>query len=217
MNEGYQESTLGDLLTLQRGFDLPQDERVPGDYPVIASAGAVATHHIAAVQGPGVVIGRSGSIGGGQYIKENFWPLNTTLWVKDFKGNNRRFCYYILRSLDLANFNVGSGVPTLNRNHIHPISVKIPPLPEQRRIADILGTLDDRIELNQRMNETLEQMARALYKSWFVDFDPVHAKMDGSGGNPASRCLDCPSSCTICSRTGLVAIRVERIYQRGGK
>ncbi len=133
----------------------------------------------AKVGGPGVVIGRSGSLGGGQYIKDDFWPLNTTLWVKDFKGNDRHFCYYLLKSLDLEHFNAGSGVPTLNRNHIHPLPVLCPPLAEQRAIAHILGTLDDKIELNRRMNQTLEEMARALFKSWFVDFDPVRAKMDG--------------------------------------
>ena len=170
---------LGDVVTLQRGFDLPTTERKPGDYPVIASTGPVGTHDEAMVQGPGVVLGRSGSLGGGQFIKMDFWPLNTTLWVKDFKGNDPRFCYYLLRSLDLAQFNAGSGVPTLNRNHVHPLPVTVPPLPEQRAIAHILGTLDDKIELNRRMNETLEAMARALFKSWFVDFDPVRAKMAG--------------------------------------
>ena len=82
----WQRVTLGDVLTLQRGFDLPRNKREPGDYQVIASTGSVGTHNVAMVQGPGVVIGRSGSIGGGQYIEEDFWPLNTTLWVKDFKG-----------------------------------------------------------------------------------------------------------------------------------
>ena len=177
-NENWKQSTLGEVLTLQRGFDLPQYNRVPGLFPVIASTGAVAIHHIAAVQGPGVVVGRSGSIGGGQYVKEDFWPLNTTLWVKDFKGNDKRFCYYLLRSLDLANFNAGSGVPTLNRNHVHPIPVKVPTVPEQRAISHVLGTLDDKIELNRRTNETLEEIARALFKSWFVDFEPVRAKME---------------------------------------
>ena len=176
---GWREVTLGDVLTLQRGFDLPETERVPGSHPVIASTGPVGTHHAAAVQGPGVVIGRSGSLGGGQFINADFWPLNTTLWVKDFHDNDRRFCYYLLKSLNLADFNAGSGVPTLNRNHIHPLPVRIPPLPEQRAIAHILGTLDDKIELNRRMNATLEEMARALFKSWFVDFEPVRAKMDG--------------------------------------
>ena len=164
---------------MQRGFDLPKTERKPGNHLVIASTGPVGAHNEAAVRGPGVVIGRSGSLGGGQFIKQDFWPLNTTLWVKDFKGNDPRFCYFLLKSLDLEQFNVGSGVPTLNRNHVHPLPVFLPPLPEQRAIAHILGTLDDKIELNRRMNETLEAMARALFKSWFVDFDPVRATMAG--------------------------------------
>ncbi len=174
------QTTLGEVLTLQRGFDLPESERRPGPYPVIASTGPVGAHDQAMVEGSGVVIGRSGSLGGGQFINGDFWPLNTTLWVKDFKGNDRRFCYYLLKSLDLAKFNAGSGVPTLNRNHIHPLRVTIPKQPgEQRAIAHILGTLDDKIELNRRMNATLEAMGRALYKDWFVDFGPVRAKMEG--------------------------------------
>ena len=174
------ETKLGDVLTLQRGFDLPEAKRISGPYPVIASTGQVGTHNVFMVKGPGVLIGRSGSLGGGQYLISDFWPLNTTLWVKDFHGNDIRFCYYLLKSLNLAQFNSGSGVPTLNRNHIHPLPVSIPiDLDEQRAIAHILGTLDDKIELNRRMNETLEAMAQALFKSWFVDFDPVRAKMEG--------------------------------------
>ena len=175
----WREVTLGEVLTLQRGFDLPTTQRKPGRYPVIASTGPVGTHCEAMVRGPGVVIGRSGSLGGGQFVEHDFWPLNTTLWVKDFKGNDPRFCYYLLKSIDLAQFNVGSGVPTLNRNHIHPFPVALPPLHEQRAIAHVLGTLDDKIELNRRMNETLEEMARTLFKSWFVDFEPIRAKMEG--------------------------------------
>lgn len=174
------DETLGDVLTLQRGFDLPETERHAGSFPVIASTGQVGTHNEAMVKGPGVVIGRSGSLGGGQFIRTDFWPLNTTLWVKDFKGNDVRFCYYLLKSLDLATFNAGSGVPTLNRNHIHPLPVRIPAdVSEQRAIAHILGTLDDKIELNRRTNETLEAMARAIFKSWLIDFDPVLAKAEG--------------------------------------
>ena len=178
MNE-WERTTLGEIVTLQRGFDLPATKRKPGPYPVIASTGPVGTHNKAAVQGPGVVIGRSGSLGGGQFIKNDFWPLNTTLWVKDFKNNDPKFCYFLLKSLDLVQFNVGSGVPTLNRNHIHPLPVRKPPLYDQRAIAHILGTLDDKIKLNRRMNETLEAMVQVLFKSWFVEFEPVRAKMEG--------------------------------------
>lgn len=173
MASDWEEVTLGDTLTLQRGFDLSKANRVEGHIPIVASNGIVDWHDEFKVKAPGVVIGRSGSIGGGQYIEEDFWPLNTTLWVKDFKGNNERFCYYLLLNIDFQMFNVGSGVPTLNRNHIHPLPISLPPLSEQKAIAHILGSLDDKIELNRQMNSTLEAMAQALFKSWFVDFDPV--------------------------------------------
>ena len=179
-NDNWRETTLGEVLTLQRGFDLPEAERDVGPYPIVASTGLVGTHSHAMVNGPGVVIGRSGSLGGGQFIKEDFWPLNTTLWVKDFKCNDPQFCYFLLKSLDLAQFNVGSGVPTLNRNHIHPLPISIPSgITEQRRIAHVLGTLDHKIENNRKAAKTLEAMAQAIFKSWFVDFDPVRAKMAG--------------------------------------
>jgi len=174
----WRTTTLGEVVTLQRGFDLPTAERKPGPYSVIASTGTVGTHDKAMVHGPGVVVGRSGSLGGGQYIKRDFWPLNTTLWVKDFHTNDPRFCSFLLQSLDLKRYDAGSGVPTLNRNHIHPLPVRVPDFPEQRAIASVLGVLDDRCELNRRTNETLDAMARALFKSWFVDFDPVRAKME---------------------------------------
>lgn len=179
MGSEWREVPLGEFLTFQRGFDLPIKDRVAGTYPVVASTGRVGTHNHAMVSGPGVVIGRSGSLGGGQYIQDDFWPLNTTLWVKDFKGNHPLFCYYLIKSIDFKRFNVGSGVPTLNRNHIHVLPITTPPLPEQRAIAHILGSLDDKIELNRRMNRTLEAMAQAIFKSWFADFDPVRAKAEG--------------------------------------
>lgn len=176
----WRECTLGDVLELQRGFDLPIQERMHGAFPIIASTGSVGFHSNAMVKAPGVVIGRSGSLGGGQYVTHDFWPLNTTLWVKDFKGNDIRFCFYLLKSIDFKNFNVGGAVPTLNRNHVHPLPVRVPSdIEEQRTIAHILGTLDDKIDLNRRANETLEAMASALFKAWFVDFDPVRAKLKG--------------------------------------
>ncbi len=176
----WESSQLGEVLTLQRGFDLPLQNRKVGKVPIVASTGIVGSHNEHKVTGPGVVIGRSGSIGGGQFISKDFWPLNTTLWVKDFKGNDARYCYYLLKNIDFSTYNVGSGVPTLNRNHIHPHPVMLPPIEEQKAIASVLGALDDKIENNQRMNETLEEMAWAIFKGWFVDFDPVHAKAAGN-------------------------------------
>jgi type I restriction enzyme S subunit len=167
---------LNDFITLQRGFDLPKDTRSNGEIPVVASTGITGYHNEVKVRAPGVVIGRSGSIGGGQYITEDFWPLNTTLWVKDFKGHHPRYVYYLLRSIDFNQFNVGTGVPTLNRNHLNSVFVADLGWEYEKRIAEIVGDLDDKIELNRQTNQTLEQIAQAIFKSWFVDFEPVKAK-----------------------------------------
>ena len=179
MSSEWEEVTLGDVLTLQRGMDLPVQDRKHGNVPIVASNGITGYHNHAPVKAPGVVIGRSGSIGGGQYIECDYWPLNTTLWVKDFKSNDPRYCYYLLRSIDFSGLNAGSGVPTLNRNHLHPMRMKRPPVAEQKQISSMLGALDDRIALLRETNATLEAIAQALFKSWFVDFDPVHTKAKG--------------------------------------
>ena len=175
------ETTIGDQATLQRGFDITKAQQRPGSVPVVSSGGVSSQHEEAKVAGPGVVLGRKGVVGSVYFIAEDYWPHDTTLWVRDFHGNDPRFVYYFFRRLAprLASLDVGSANPTLNRNHVHPIKILWPPLKDQRRIAGLLGALDDKIELNRRMNETLEAMARALFKSWFVDFDPVHAKAEG--------------------------------------
>jgi len=179
---------LNEFITLQRGFDLPQDKRVMGNIPVVASTGVVGYHNEEKVLAPGVVIGRSGSIGGGQYVTTNFWPLNTTLWVKDFKGHHPRFVYYLLKNIDFSQFNVGSGVPTLNRNHLSGILVADTSYSYEKKASDIIGILDDKIKLNEELNQTLEQMSQTLFKSWFVDFDPV---IDNAldAGNPIPETL----------------------------
>lgn len=113
------------------------------------------------------------------FVQEDFWPHNTTLYVRDFKGNDPRFVSYFLRTIDYLAYSDKAAVPGVNRNHLHEARVVVPPLAEQLAIGHILGTLDDKIEMNRRMNETLEAMARALFKSWVVDFDPVRAKLEG--------------------------------------
>jgi type I restriction enzyme S subunit len=148
--------------------------------PILGSFGITGWHDVVRARGPGVTVGRSGaSFGVVSYSPTDYWPLNTALYVVDFHGNDERFAYYFLKRFDFKGFNSGSAQPSLNRNFVHPVPVDVPPLEEQRAIAHILGTLDDKIELNRRMSETLEAMARALFKSWFVDFDPVRAKIEG--------------------------------------
>ncbi|MFN5531414.1 MAG: restriction endonuclease subunit S [Planctomycetaceae bacterium] len=173
----WQEMALGDFVTLQRGHDLPDTRRRPGRIPVMGSFGPTGYHDEPKTKGPGITVGRrSASFGVVNYCSVDYWPLNTALYVTDFHGNDERFAYYLLKTIDFTAYNSGSAQPSLNRNFIHPLRIRVPAPNEQRRIANILGTLDDKIELNRRMNETLEAMARRLFKSWFIDFDPVHAK-----------------------------------------
>lgn len=158
----------------------------------MGSAGQNGFHDTALAKGPGVVIGRSGaSFGQIHFSPRDYWPHNTCLYVTDFHGNDAQFAYYFLKSIDFGGYNSGSAQPSLNRNFIYPIEIEVPEIDEQRAIAHILGALDDKIELNRRMNETLEAMARAIFRSWFVDFDPARAK--ASGEPPES----------ICRRLGL--------------
>ena len=175
------DTTIGAQATLQRGIDITKPEQRSGKVPVISSGGVSSYHDTLAAQGPGVILGRKGVVGSVYFVGSDYWPHDTTLWVKDFHGNDPRFVYYFFKWMAprIATMDVGSANPTLNRNHVHPIEIRWPPVREQRAIAHILGTLDDKIELNWRMNETLEAMARAIFKSWFVDFDPVRAKAEG--------------------------------------
>ena len=197
-DDEWREVHLGDVIELKRGYDMPKRERISGSIPLVSSSGVTDYHVEAKVRGPGVITGRYGTLGKVFFVSEDFWPLNTTLYVRDFKGNDPRFIAYFLRGLDFSAYQDKAAVPGLNRNHLHEASVRVPPLPEQRAIAHVLGTLDDKIELTRRMNETLEDMARAFFRSWFVDFDPVcakaalkqHATLDGEpsgdGAAPAS-------------------------------
>ena len=178
--DGWQEARLGEVVELKRGYDLPQRNRIPGSTPLVSSSGVTYYHTEAKVKGPGVVTGRYGTLGEVFFVPSDFWPLNTTLYVRDFKGNDPRFISYFLQGIDFSAYSDKAAVPGLNRNHLHQANVRYPAdVTEQRAIAHVLGTLDDKIELNRRINETLEAMARALFKSWFVDFDPVRAKMEG--------------------------------------
>lgn len=175
----FETITLDKFVTLQRGFDLPTQNRKFGSVPVIAASGIAGFHNESKVMSPGVVLGRSGSIGAPQFISIDFWPLNTTLFVKDFHGNNPKFVYYVLKTIDFKRFNAGGTVPTLNRNHLTQISIPKVEKCEQDAISDTLWNLDAKIEANTRLSKTLEEIAQALFKSWFIDFDPVKAKMAG--------------------------------------
>ncbi|MCY3947594.1 MAG: restriction endonuclease subunit S [Acidimicrobiaceae bacterium] len=163
--------SLDELVRLKRGYDLPTRDRRAGATPILGSFGVTGWHDEAKVDGPGVTIGRSGaSIGVATYSSEPYWPLNTTLYVEDFKGNHPRFVYFTLDSIDFRSFNSGAAQPSLNRNYLGAISVWCPDYNVQAAIAEVLGAFDDLIENNRRRIEVLEEVTRLLYQEWFVQF-----------------------------------------------
>lgn len=194
----FDQITLGDAVTFQRGFDITKNEQTAGDIPIVSSSGVSSFHNQSKTKGPGVVIGRKGTLGTVHYLKDAFWPHDTTLWVKDFKGNNPRFIYFFLKPLHLENFDSGSSNPTLNRNHIHKIKVVFPKPHIQQKIAAILSAYDDLIENNKRRIALLEKMAEEIYREWFVRLRfPGHEKVkvvkgvpDGWEEKPSNDVLD---------------------------
>ena len=175
-----EECILGDLVEFQRGYDLPKSKFVEGKYPVQSSNGILGYHNEYKVEGPGITIGRSGTVGTPHLIRENFFPHNTSLFVKEFKGNDIEYIYYLLQYLDLGNQKSGSGVPTMNRNHLHPIKIRAyRDKTYQQRTIKILSLIDKKIQINNQINQELEAMAKTLYDYWFVQFD-----FPDQNGNP---------------------------------
>jgi type I restriction enzyme, S subunit len=161
---------LGEVAMLQRGFDLPVNQRISGNVPVFAANGQLGTHNLAKVKGPGVVTGRSGTLGEVYFVESDYWPLNTALWVKDFHGNNPKWVARLLKWMRLETYTRGTGVPTLNRNLIHVVPVLVPPLEEQHRIAAILDKADAIRRKRQEAIRLTEELLRAAFLDMFGDF-----------------------------------------------
>ncbi|HHT9767988.1 TPA: restriction endonuclease subunit S [Legionella pneumophila] len=160
--DGWEYKKLGNVAELQRGFDLPSSKRIEGNVPILSSSGITGYHIEAKVKAPGIVTGRYGSIGEVFYVTEDFWPLNTSLWVKDFHNNHPLYLFYLLCSFDFKKFSDKTGVPGVNRNDLHAVKVKVPSLPEQKKIAQILSTWDKAITTTEKLLANSEQQKKAL-------------------------------------------------------
>ena len=181
--------TVGEFAPFTYGKGLPANKRNSiGRVPVFGSNGIVGYHDSALTDGPTIIIGRKGTAGAVHYSPIPCWPIDTTFFVTDRDASLLRFKYYALRTLGLEHMNSDSAVPGLNRDAAHARELRVLKESEQRAIAHILGTLDDKIELNRRMNETLAAMAQTVFQSWFVNFDPV---IDNAlaAGNPIPEAL----------------------------
>lgn len=155
LHEGWERKKLGSILTLQRGFDLPVASRVDGEVPVYGSTGVVGKHNTPKVTVPTVITGRSGSLGAVCFVDEPCWPLNTSLWVREFKAVSPYFAYFLLQNMDLGKFNGGASVPTLDRKVVHAVEVVIP--------TGLLATpFDDQVSIIMAQKKMLEQQNEKL-------------------------------------------------------
>jgi len=163
---------LGDIITFKRGYDLPEKDRIKGKYPVISSAGTSGYHNEYKVEGEGVVTGRYGTLGKMYFVEGRYWPHNTALYVKDFKGNDPRYIYYLLNCIGRIRTSDKSAVPGVNRNELHEMAVPaISDKSVQISVRKLLWSIDSKIELNNKINTELEAMAKLIYDYWFVQFD----------------------------------------------
>ena len=185
------DTTWGNLATLEYGKSLRDYSGVAGKYRVFGTNGPIGWHDTPLCNKPGIIVGRKGAYRGIHYSTTPFFVIDTAFYLESKVELDMKWAYYQLLTQDINGMDSGSAIPSTSRNDFYGLSVRVPPLTTQKSIAHILGTLDDKIELNRRMNETLEAIARAMFKSWFVDFDPVRAKMSVE------------PTVSICQRLGL--------------
>jgi type I restriction enzyme S subunit len=175
----WRASTWGEEIALEYGKSLRGYDNVQGQYRVFGSNGPIGWTTESLANGPGVILGRKGAYRGVQFSRDPFFVIDTAYYVAPKTELNMRWLYYAMRHYKLGEIDDGSPIPSTTRAAVYVLDLDVPPSDEQQAIAHILGTLDEKIELNRRMNATLEAMAQALFKSWFVDFDPVRAKVEG--------------------------------------
>ncbi len=179
MTSDWGESLWGDEISLEYGKALRNYDAVSGEFRVFGSNGPIGWTSQPLASGPSVVLGRKGAYRCVQYSQEPFFVIDTAYYVVPKTQLDMRWLYYAIKHYKLGEIDDGSPIPSTTRTAVYVKELQVPPLPEQKAIAHILGTLDDKIGLNRHMNATLEAMAQALFKSWFVDFDPVKAKAAG--------------------------------------
>lgn len=179
MASEWRTSTWGDEVSLEYGKALRGHETTQGPYRVFGSNGPIGWTTEPLAPGPGVVLGRKGAYRGVEFSRDPFFVIDTAYYVVPKSELDMRWLYYAIKHYKLGDIDDGSPIPSTTRAAVYMLDLDVPTPSEQRSIARILGTLDDKIELNRRMNETMETIARALFKSWFVTFDPVHAKANG--------------------------------------
>ena len=182
MAELFEFSSLAEVVDFKNGKSLKKSlYSEKGKYPIYGSNGVISYTDEKKYDLPVVVIGRVGAYCGSIYLTNGpAWITDNAIIATTKTEQDIRFFYYLLKNMDLGRTAIGSAQPLLTQSGLNVVKARLAPQLERKAIASVLGALDDKIENNRRLNETLEEMARAIFKSWFVDFDPVHAKAAGN-------------------------------------
>jgi type I restriction enzyme, S subunit len=159
---GWRQGMLSDMLVLQRGFDITKAQQCEGPHPVVSSSGPTSQHNAFKVKGPGVVIGRKGSLGTVFYVHDDHWPHDTTLWIKAYKCSSPTHAFFLLRALDLKQYDSGASNPTLNRNHIHGLPLIVPPASLVRDFDEIVRCMFNYQQMIRIKNNKLRQIRDLL-------------------------------------------------------
>jgi type I restriction enzyme, S subunit len=175
----WRDTTWGNIATLEYGKAIRDYQNATGSVPVFGTNGPIGWHHTHLCPSAGVVIGRKGAYRGIHYSSRPFFVIDTAFYLKPKEPLDTKWAYYCLLTYDINGMDSGSAIPSTSRDEFYKLPVRIPRLAEQQQIAKTLSALDDRITLLRETNATLEAIAQALFKSWFVDFDPVHTKQQG--------------------------------------
>lgn len=160
--QNWKEVKLGNKVKLFYGSGLPKEKRNLGEFSVYGSNGIVGWHENYLIKGPGIIIGRKGSIGSVIWSASNFWPIDTAYYIENDKDIYLRWLYYELQTLKLNKMNSASGVPGLNREEVYRLKIIIPSKEEQKQIAEILSSVDDKIEINKQIKNKLTQLKKGL-------------------------------------------------------
>ncbi len=179
MREGWATHTWGEAVNLNYGKAIRGYKKANEEFPVYGTNGPVGSHSKPLADGPGVILGRKGAYRGVHYSKTPFYVIDTAYFVTTKLEIDMRWLYYAMQYYKLGQIDDGSPIPSTTRAAVYSYEFDLPPMSEQIQMAEFLGALDDKIELNRRMNETLEEMARALFRDWFVDFGPTRRQIAG--------------------------------------
>ncbi|MCD5098425.1 restriction endonuclease subunit S [Enterococcus faecium] len=175
----FKEIQLGNLFEAKYGKSLPKNQRRDGNIKVYGSGGISGYHDTALVKGPGIVIGRKGTVGSLYYEKQDYFPIDTTYYIEKSDKYDLKYIFYLLNTLNLNKMNTHSAVPGLNRENLYSLIAKVPEKKYQIKISEFLQQLDSKIELNNQIISNLEELASTLFKRWFVDFE-----FPDENGNP---------------------------------